>query len=221
MWFGTIDGLNRFDGYTFKTFRNDPSNPKSLGNNSVFSLYTGNDEQLWVGTSKGLFKYNLVEQSFKLIAPTANKWVHSISEDAKGNLWLILDNTLFRYDQKLNVLNNFDFGETEFTSVCVDQKDDLWVATSNGFLKKYNPVNNSFITFDVFSKSKKASSKLIKKVYDTKRGSLLIGTQTEGIKLFDIKSGIYQDIIIYNQDKTEIFANDFIQYSDNEYWAAT
>jgi ligand-binding sensor domain-containing protein len=219
MWFGTIDGLNRFDGYNFKTFRNEPSNPKSVGNNSVFSLCASNDGGLWVGTSKGLFKYDPIEQSFKLIPSTLNKWVHSICEDAKGNVWLIQDNSLSSYDQKLNALQTFD--QYQFTSVCIDQKNDLWVATSDGFLKKYNAINNSFTSFDVFSKSKQASTKLIKKVYDTKRGSLLIGTQSEGIKLFDTASGTYKDIIIYNPDKTEIFANDFMQYSDNEYWAAT
>src|SRR5215212_5787067 len=79
MWFGTIDGLNRFDGYTFKTFRNDPSNKKSIGNNSIFHLYADSDGNLWAGTSKGLFRYDPIEESFTLIPITANKWVHSIN----------------------------------------------------------------------------------------------------------------------------------------------
>ena len=99
MWFGTIDGLNRFDGYTFKTFRNNPSNKKSIGNNSIFHLYADNDGNLWAGTSKGLFKYDPIEESFTLIPFTENKWVHSINEDAKGNIWLILDNTLSSYNR--------------------------------------------------------------------------------------------------------------------------
>ena len=47
LWFGTKDGLNRFDGYTFKTFRNQPENNKSLGNNFIHSLYADKDHTLW------------------------------------------------------------------------------------------------------------------------------------------------------------------------------
>ena len=221
MWFGTIDGLNRFDGYSFKTFRNDPSNPKSLGNNSVFSLYAGKDDKIWVGTNKGLFKYDPIEQSFELIGATVNKRVRSLCEDAKGNVWFTLNSTLSSYDKKLNILRSFDADQGESNSVCIDQTGTLWVATSNGLIKKYNPTDHTFTSFDLFKQSKKPSSKFIEKIFDTKKGLLLVGTQNEGIKLFDTATGSYKDIIIYNHDKTEIFAKDFMQYSDDEYWAAT
>ena len=104
MWFGTIDGLNRFDGYSFKTFRNDPANPKSLGNNSVFTLCSGNDESIWVGTNKGLYKYDPVGQSFKLIPSTVNQRVRSLCTDNKGKLWFSLNNALSCYNEKMNSL---------------------------------------------------------------------------------------------------------------------
>src|SRR5688572_29291747 len=51
MWFGTRDGLNRFDGYTFKIFRKDPTNPKSIGNDHISCILQDENEMIWVGTS--------------------------------------------------------------------------------------------------------------------------------------------------------------------------
>ncbi|MGY0034817.1 ligand-binding sensor domain-containing protein [Pedobacter sp. NJ-S-72] len=62
MWMGTKDGLNRFDGYSFKTYRHDPSNPRSLGNDKVHSLLSDKPASLWVGTDQGLYHYNAVCQ---------------------------------------------------------------------------------------------------------------------------------------------------------------
>lgn len=221
MWFGTIDGLNRFDGYSFKTFRNDPSNPKSIGNNSVYCLFQDENELIWAGTNKGLYRYNPLDESFVLINGTSNKLVRSICQDGQGNLWLRLNNVLTRYNPETNTLQAIGGKKFQATALCMDQHDNLWIATNDGFIKKYNPANESFLSFDVFTKSKSASSKYIEKIYDTKKGSLLVGTLNEGIKLFDMATGNYDDIITYNHDKTEIFAKDFMQYSDNEYWAAT
>ncbi|WP_233567315.1 two-component regulator propeller domain-containing protein [Parabacteroides sp. AM58-2XD] len=54
IWIGTRDGLNRFDGYTFKVFRNDPDVPESLGNNWITHLDCDRDGNLWVGTFRAI-----------------------------------------------------------------------------------------------------------------------------------------------------------------------
>ena len=50
MWFGTKDGLNRYDGSNFRIFKHNHSNPHSLGNNNVNSLHENKDGKLWIGT---------------------------------------------------------------------------------------------------------------------------------------------------------------------------
>ena len=221
MWFGTIDGLNRFDGYTFKTFRNDPANLKSLGNNSIYSLYQGEDETIWVGTDKGLFKYNPVDQSFELLISTANQRVRSIIMDNKGTLWFISQYVLCNYAIETKSFRTYPSNQYEPTSISADKYGEIWVATSTGFLKKYNSANDTFSSFNLFQNSKNNSSKHIEKIYHTNKGTILVGTLNTGIKLFDIKTGNVKDIIIYNQDKTGIFVKDFMHSSENEYWAAT
>ena len=220
MWFGTIDGLNRFDGYTFKVFRNDPANIKSLGNNSVFSLLTTDDGKILVGTAKGLYSYDPVDQSFELIPFTSNKEVRALCKDNSGNIWFTVDKTLNSYSENNKAVRSYS-QKILPTSICKDQDGTVWVATSNGFINKYDKATDRFTPYDLFSKSRTTPGKYITKIFNTNKGSLLVGTLNQGIKLFDIKTKAYKDLLIYNHDKTEIFAKDFIQYSEDEYWAAT
>jgi ligand-binding sensor domain-containing protein len=58
MWFGTYDGLNRYDGYGFKVFRNKFNDTNSLANNRVSTLTEDNRNNLWIGTTEGISLYN-------------------------------------------------------------------------------------------------------------------------------------------------------------------
>ena len=61
MWFGTQDGLNKYDGYTFKIFKNDPADPASLANNFIFSIYENPAGDLYIETQgQILHRYNPV-----------------------------------------------------------------------------------------------------------------------------------------------------------------
>jgi ligand-binding sensor domain-containing protein len=59
LWVGTEDGLNRFDGYEFKVYRNDPADSNSLTKNSILQIYQDNRGVLWISTANGgLHRYN-------------------------------------------------------------------------------------------------------------------------------------------------------------------
>jgi ligand-binding sensor domain-containing protein len=64
MWFGTRNGLNRFDGHTFRVFQNNVADSTSIGSNSILSLFEDRNEQLWVGTYKGVYIFNPLTESF-------------------------------------------------------------------------------------------------------------------------------------------------------------
>jgi len=64
MWFGTYDGLNRYDGYTFKTFRNEINNPNSLSNNTIYCLEGDEKRQIWIGGNKGASVYDKSKSLF-------------------------------------------------------------------------------------------------------------------------------------------------------------
>ena len=73
----------------------------------------------------------------------------------------------------------------------------------------------------MFTHSPKTVSNWIEKIYGTNGQYIWIGTSNQGVKLFDVTKGDYEDVLTYNADKTEIFARNFVQASDDECWIAT
>ena len=222
MWFGTKDGLNRYDGYTFKVYRNDRADSESIGSNFILSLYETREGTLWAGTNKGLYQYDDTTESFHLLKGSGNNEIRDIEMDDKKNLWFIAGTTLHKYNMvsKSTMIYNPNI-YFNATSICLEKDGALWTSTDDGSLKKYNAVNNSFSTYNVFLHSKHAVSRWIEEIYAPNDSSLLVGTSSQGIKLFNTRTGTYKDILTYNRDKTEIFARDFIKNNEDEYWIAT
>lgn len=99
MWFGTNDGLTRFDGTTLKTWRNTPSDSRSLGNNSIYSLKEDRNGTLYIGTENGLYAFDKNEELFtEILTPKSlpeaemnslsNILVRSLDLDKKNRLWI-------------------------------------------------------------------------------------------------------------------------------------
>ncbi|WP_449439428.1 ligand-binding sensor domain-containing protein [Pedobacter steynii] len=183
LWFGTKDGLNRFDGYTFKIFRNDPDNPKSIGNNFIHSLYEDKDQNIWVGTLIGLYRYNPLNESFDLIEVTKNRDVRDIKLDSKGNIWYIAGLTLCKYNEKSKKLKTFDGRiHSGATSLSITANDEVWVSTTDGFIQKYKETKDTFENYNVFINSNPTISSWIEKLYDTGKGFFLSEHQTRVLK---------------------------------------
>jgi ligand-binding sensor domain-containing protein/signal transduction histidine kinase len=220
MWFGSKDGLNRFDGYTFKVFRNEAGNPKSIGNNIIYCLYQDDKGHMWAGTDRGIYQYDALTESFRFFKPGNYDEIRDIKKDKSGNLWFITGITLHKYNTKTQKHTVYDHHGLNAVSLAL-VNDDLWVATTARFIEKYNPASDNFQPYDVFNHSKPATAYWIQKLSDAGDGNLLIGTSNQGAKLFSTLKKTYQDIVTHNPDKTEVFVRDFIKKSAGEYWIAT
>jgi signal transduction histidine kinase/ligand-binding sensor domain-containing protein/DNA-binding response OmpR family regulator len=97
MWFGTFDGLNRFDGYNFKIFRNKVGDSSSLINNYIFAIEEDRQSNLWIGTQGGVSVYNNLTGKFSPVYfsragnHTLQKitfGVRTVKADGKGNVFL-------------------------------------------------------------------------------------------------------------------------------------
>lgn len=88
MWFGTQDGLNRYDGYEFKQFRKEPFNPNSLSHEHVFCLAKGKNQVIWTGTFNGLNQINTQTLAIKRIKEFEGESIFSITEGVSQSLYL-------------------------------------------------------------------------------------------------------------------------------------
>ncbi|APF19508.1 protein serine/threonine phosphatase [Caldithrix abyssi DSM 13497] len=105
IWIATEDGLNRYDGFNFKIFKNIPGNSSSLFYNGINCVYVSKDGLLWTGGQNGgLGRFDAQSETFVNFlhdaqnpGAIAENFVVSISEDERGNLWIATKNNGFNY----------------------------------------------------------------------------------------------------------------------------
>ncbi len=107
MWFGTSQGVCRFDGYTFTVFKDDPEDSISLKGNLVRTIFEDRKGQLWIGTEKGgLNKFDREKENFQHFFYNGDDTVlrdasvTSIHEDMAGNLWVGTETQLYRMEDE-------------------------------------------------------------------------------------------------------------------------
>ncbi len=98
LWFGTEDGLNRYDGYQFKVFRHNPDDPHSISNNFINTLMIDSVGTLWIGTDVGLNRYypdtdGFISFRHDSASPNSlsNNTVTAIVENSPGEYWIGTD----------------------------------------------------------------------------------------------------------------------------------
>lgn len=210
MWFGTQDGLNRYDGYNFKVFKNTPGNPETLSENFIFSIYEDNYGSLLIQTQSGnLHKYNPLKESFIVIDSDSVNL-----REAKGNSVLaffydrgnvewsggLSRETGLKMENKstgeikyyLNdPNNNFSLSDNKVYSVLRDKSGNLWVGTSNG-LNRFDEKNDRFYKYkNIPGNTNSISDNWVWPIFEDSKGNLWIGTVRGGLNKFDPVTGVF------------------------------
>lgn len=208
MWFGTQDGLNKYDGYNITVFKNNQVDSNSLSNNFINVLYETRNGELLIGTNGGGFdSYNLSTGKFTHHIGTqgnnnslSNNNVKSILEDKDGLIWIGTDDGLNSYNPKNNKNTRYLNDNANPNTIsnnnawCLLEAADgkLWIGTYGGGLNSFDKKSGKFQYYNQLDNSGRLlyeNINLIRTIYEDKEGMFWIGTFGEGIQIFDPQSG--------------------------------
>jgi ligand-binding sensor domain-containing protein/signal transduction histidine kinase len=141
MWFGTHNGLQRYDGYRFREYRHDPGNPNTLSGSYIYGLFKDRDGKIWVGSDKDLDRYDPATEIFTHYRPDPRSfegWVAHISQDRDGILWLATNHGLNRLNPFTLRTTRYQHSPNDPASISSDlvrasletRDGTFWVATT-------------------------------------------------------------------------------------------
>ena len=196
MWFGTKDGLNRYDGSNFRVFRHSALNPSSLGNNFIRCMAEGADGILYIGTDIGLYIMDTVHETFTpvtletLEGKRLTTAVNSLFIDRDGRLWIgSMYQGIFTYEPLKQALRQVEIkdhklGQNAVWTIYGDRSGTIWVGTRLGLLRYNAGLKELEAVEGLFSPLENSDHEVLTILEDTK-GSLWLGTWSDGVRFFD------------------------------------
>ncbi|MDZ7362715.1 MAG: response regulator [candidate division KSB1 bacterium] len=220
IWFGTKDGLNRYDGYSFTVYQHNPFDLTSLSANYITALFEDSRGVIWIGTTDGgLNRLQRGTKSFQRLHNLSSRSqnfsaqeITAMAEDSTGAIWVgTRGDGLFRFSPQ-PIQTSGEVACTQFVHapgkannlssnsinvLRVDGKGTLWIGTINGLDKLRNVQNGEgFEHFVIFTKNPQAPNSArdssVAAIYEDSKGRFWLGTSS-GICLFDRNSGRYQN----------------------------
>jgi ligand-binding sensor domain-containing protein/serine phosphatase RsbU (regulator of sigma subunit) len=144
VWIGTQEGLNSYDGVSFRIYKRIVGDSSSLSDNFVLSIFESRDQTLWVGTEGGLNRFDRKKQKFQHFRHIANNAsslssnsIYCIYEDNQGFLWLGTENGLNRFDPKNKTAKSYtgDNAAQNHIRDIVQYRGILFLATDDGLVE--------------------------------------------------------------------------------------
>jgi signal transduction histidine kinase/ligand-binding sensor domain-containing protein/DNA-binding response OmpR family regulator len=209
IWFATEDGLNRFNGYSFKIFRYDPDIKFSIADNYISSVFKDSEGILWVSSRKGLLKFDPMVEAFSTFQhefKNKNNYAYNdvsfITEGMAGNLWIAWYGSGFAsFDKEKKTFIPYTPetlpGLTSEKTVALleDKYGLLWVGTQDGGVNVFNVSKGAVDKkIDNLPGSSKVPSLNVRCFAEDKFGNVWVGTN--------------QGLVVYHRQKNNFFVFD-------------
>jgi ligand-binding sensor domain-containing protein len=234
MWFGTWDGLNKYDAYEFTTYNVEDG----LSDHVIYSLLEDDEGYLWIGTEKGFNKFDRKTQTFTQYIhipgdsnSLVNNRVNSIIQARDGTFWLGTGGGLNHFDKKTESFTPYLSTRQDFYSlrsnyiinVFQDTDGVLWISTSSGLVMFDPKTAQSTRYYHIESDPNSISHNNVRCVLQDNYGGLWIGTRS-GLNYYN-KTTREMKHYFSNPDDPFSLTNNWVRtiYKDNsgEIWIGT
>jgi len=220
MWFGTINGLNRFDGLNFTSYHFSPQDSSSLTSSHITALLEDRHGNFWVGTPDGLNKLVRETNNFQRFVHSKDNlntiphnYIQDLLEDNDGNLWIATRGGLSKYDIQTNrfetfqkdAANSYGMSSNKVSCIYEDKNKDLWVGYFGlDGLQKYDQDQQKFETF-LYNQDELENTPLnitIWDVFEDSENNFWVATNKYGLILLDRTT---DEFLVYQENEGDKF----------------
>ena len=242
MWFGSSEGLDRFDGHQTLSFHHDSSQPNSLSSNVISRILIDRQQRLWVGTfGGGLNLYREVSQDFLHFTTKTkntvltNDTVNALFEDSEGKVWVGTENGLniVTIDENTwsvktiyqELGNPKSLTHNVVLSIIETRNNEVWVGTNGGGISVFD-LQGKFIKSIKYGNLNSAAyvNKFVSSLYLDVKGDVWIGTVDSGLLNYSPRTEQFTHYQLNVNDQSTITSNaikDIYQDFEQKIWVAT
>lgn len=236
LWFGTWDGLARYDGYEFKVYKHNPRNRTSISSNSVWALDEDSAGHIWVGTDGGgLNRFDPVTEQFTRYQPDpdnpnslSHNQIYSLLVDDQDHVWVAtMGGGLNHLNPHTGTFTHYQHNPEDpqsissntVNAVYEDRTGTLWVGTMGGGLNRFDKKTGKSIAYRHDpQRPESIANDMVLSIYEDTDGMLWVGTE-EGLSHLDRQTGHFTN---YQESAPNMkVVTSFHEDHANRLWIAT
>ncbi len=208
MWFATLDGLNKYDGYKFTIYRHDPLDPSTVSDLGIRKVFTDSRKNLWIITLSGnIDRYDYLQDHFRHyqfgdVKNNRASRIISITESPGGTLYAGgMSGALYSYNSTADSFMILKSGSESLTaepvihvqSLCIDDSGNIWMGTWEGLLKKSLVSGRIVSWYRTTSSQNKLRSDIQMNLAKDRTGKIWSATASGGIVCFEPSSDKFKE----------------------------
>ncbi|NRB51854.1 MAG: response regulator [Saprospiraceae bacterium] len=205
LWLGTANGVNRFDGYTFKSFYADELDSTSLSHPTTWNMAEDGEGYLWFGTLEGLNRYDRATETFKQYFPEpdnplslSSEFVVSTTADKNGDIWIGTAKGVNRKKKGKDQFERYLYLRDTFRivrSMLLAQDSSFWISAWDT-LYQFDYEEETLLAYPIPAADPEINQ--IRILYEDAENYLWVGTQYNGAFRFDPKTGDFTEHLVHD-----------------------